>query len=71
MVLGHDQRSPRRRVTFTQPPLPTTLYIDADACPVKDDAVRVAERQGLDSTRAVILAVSQKTALISSVAQRT
>jgi uncharacterized protein YaiI (UPF0178 family) len=27
--------------------LPTTLYIDADACPVKDEAVRVAERHGL------------------------
>lgn len=28
-------------------PMPTTLYIDADACPVKDEAVRVAERHGL------------------------
>jgi uncharacterized protein YaiI (UPF0178 family) len=27
--------------------LPTALYIDADACPVKDEAVRVAERHGL------------------------
>jgi uncharacterized protein YaiI (UPF0178 family) len=27
--------------------MPTTLYIDADACPVKDEAVRVAERHGL------------------------
>jgi uncharacterized protein len=27
--------------------VPTTLYIDADACPVKDEAVRVAERHGL------------------------
>jgi uncharacterized protein YaiI (UPF0178 family) len=25
----------------------TTLYIDADACPVKDQALRVAERHGL------------------------
>ena len=25
----------------------TSLYIDADACPVKDEAVRVAERHGL------------------------
>jgi uncharacterized protein YaiI (UPF0178 family) len=25
----------------------TTLYVDADACPVKDEAVRVAERHGL------------------------
>jgi uncharacterized protein YaiI (UPF0178 family) len=27
--------------------VPTTLYIDADACPVKEEAVRVAERHGL------------------------
>jgi uncharacterized protein YaiI (UPF0178 family) len=27
--------------------LATALYIDADACPVKDEAVRVAERHGL------------------------
>jgi uncharacterized protein len=27
--------------------VPTTLYIDADACPVKDEAVRVGERHGL------------------------
>jgi uncharacterized protein YaiI (UPF0178 family) len=27
--------------------LPITLYIDADACPVKDEAVRVAERHRL------------------------
>lgn len=26
---------------------PITLYIDADACPVKDEAYRVAERYGL------------------------
>src|SRR5690242_14896023 len=26
----------------------TTIYIDADACPVKDEAVRVAERHGLE-----------------------
>src|SRR5689334_12881519 len=29
------------------PIMPTSLYIDADACPVKDEAVRVAERHGL------------------------
>ena len=27
--------------------MPITLYIDADACPVKEEAVRVAERHGL------------------------
>jgi uncharacterized protein YaiI (UPF0178 family) len=26
----------------------TTFYIDADACPVKEEAVRVAERHGLE-----------------------
>ena len=26
----------------------TKLYIDADACPVKDEAVRVAERHGIE-----------------------
>ncbi len=25
-----------------------TIYVDADACPVKEEAVRVAERHGLD-----------------------
>ena len=30
----------------SQIPLPV-LYVDADACPVKDEAVRVAERHGL------------------------
>ena len=29
-------------------PLSTTLYIDADACPVKDEAVRVGERHGFE-----------------------
>jgi uncharacterized protein YaiI (UPF0178 family) len=28
--------------------LPITLYIDADACPVKGEAVRVAERHGIE-----------------------
>ena len=27
--------------------MPLTLYIDADACPVREEAVRVAERHGL------------------------
>ena len=26
----------------------STIYVDADACPVKDEAARVAERHGLD-----------------------
>ena len=33
-------------MTGPQIPLPV-LYVDADACPVKDEAVRVAERHGL------------------------
>lgn len=27
--------------------MPTNFYVDADACPVKDEAARVAERHGL------------------------
>ena len=30
----------------------TTLYIDADACPVKDEIYRVADRHGLPVTHA-------------------
>lgn len=30
-----------------QPALATIVYVDADACPVKDEVVRVAERHGL------------------------
>jgi uncharacterized protein len=35
------------RLERNRPTLATALYIDADACPVKDEAVRVAERHGL------------------------
>ena len=28
-------------------PTPTEIYVDADACPVKEEVVRVAERHGL------------------------
>jgi uncharacterized protein len=31
---------------MSTPPLPS-IYVDADACPVKDEALRVAERHGL------------------------
>ena len=37
--------------------MPTTIYIDADACPVKDEVYRVAERhlaRGLAVTVAVV-----------------
>ena len=30
-----------------QPPTATQIYVDADACPVKQEVVRVAERHGL------------------------
>src|ERR1700740_868679 len=32
---------------MTTPPDPTRIYVDADACPVKDEIYRVAARHGL------------------------
>lgn len=32
---------------MTDAPVPVAIWIDADACPVKEEAVRVAERHGL------------------------
>ena len=32
---------------MTTPPNPTRIYVDADACPVKDEIYRVAARHGL------------------------
>ena len=32
---------------MAEPPRPIEIYIDADACPVKDEAYRVAQRYGL------------------------
>src|ERR1700748_17053 len=32
---------------MTTPPKPTRIYVDADACPVKDEIYRVAARHGL------------------------
>ncbi|MDH4982085.1 YaiI/YqxD family protein [Hyphomicrobium sp. D-2] len=34
-------------MTTAAPPSSPAIFIDADACPVKDEAVRVAERHGL------------------------
>jgi uncharacterized protein YaiI (UPF0178 family) len=34
-------------VTDLPPPKPIVIYVDADACPVKDEVYRVAERYGL------------------------
>ena len=39
-------------------PSPITLYIDADACPVKQEAYRVAERHALKGTALKVLVVS-------------
>src|SRR3954453_20033823 len=33
--------------TMTNPQNPTRIYVDADACPVKDEIYRVAARHGL------------------------
>src|SRR5487761_622033 len=35
---------------MTTPPNPTRIYVDADACPVKDEIYRVAARHGLPVT---------------------
>ena len=40
-VLPHRQRRHRDRIT------PITIYVDADACPVKQEVYRVAERHGV------------------------
>ena len=37
--------------------MPTTLCIDADACPVKNEAVRVGERHGFVIRAAAVSAV--------------
>ena len=44
-------RSNRQRFRMTEiPPNPTRIYVDADACPVKDEIYRVAERHQLPVT---------------------
>ena len=35
-------------MTETTPPASSRIYVDADACPVKEEAVRVAERHGVE-----------------------
>lgn len=32
---------------MTEPPTPITIFVDADACPVKDEVYKVADRHGL------------------------
>jgi hypothetical protein len=39
-------------------PQPITLYIDADACPVKQEIYRVAERHALTGTALKVLVVT-------------
>ncbi len=51
----HAHRKPHDRFlsiqsTMTTPPNPTRIYVDADACPVKDEIYRVAARHGLAVT---------------------
>jgi uncharacterized protein len=42
-----DDRSPRLKHPMTPNPNTTRIYVDADACPVKDEIYRVAARHGL------------------------
>ncbi len=41
-------------------PVPITLYIDADACPVKQEVYRVAERHALKGTALKVFVVSKR-----------
>ena len=45
-------------LNFPSPPGPITIYIDADACPVKQEIYRVAERHALKGTALKVLVVS-------------
>jgi uncharacterized protein YaiI (UPF0178 family) len=51
MVYGADLNSPKRTKSIT-------IYIDADACPVKQEAYRVAERHALKGTAIKVLVVT-------------
>ncbi len=44
--------------SFLSPSTPITLYIDADACPVKQEVYRVAERHVLKGVALKVLVVS-------------
>jgi uncharacterized protein len=44
--------------SFLPPPNPITLYIDADACPVKEEIYRVAERHAAKGTALKVYVVS-------------
>lgn len=49
--MGHcPSPTSNRNPTSEQPALTPHLYVDADACPVKDEVYRVAERYGLRVT---------------------
>jgi uncharacterized protein len=45
-------------VSPSQPPSPVTLYVDADACPVKQEVYRVAERHELKGVALKVFVVS-------------
>ncbi len=46
--------------SFLPPSKPITLFIDADACPVKQEAYRVAERHALKGAALKVLVVSNR-----------
>ena len=46
------------RDRFVVPPKPIAIYIDADACPVKNEIYRVAERHALKGTALKVFVVS-------------
>lgn len=49
-ISGHDEI---RAVSLKNPTSPITIYVDADACPVKDETIRIAERH---STNVIMVA---------------
>ena len=48
-----------------------TLYIDADACPVKQEIYRVAERHALKGVALKVLVVSNSPIAMDSAGRRT
>src|SRR5271168_2193490 len=48
----------RAIVSSSTPPKPITIYVDADACPVKQEVYRVAERHALKGVTIKVFVVS-------------
>lgn len=46
-VAAHPLPQPGNRETMSEPAKPIAIYVDADACPVKAETYRVAERYGV------------------------